>query len=313
MFAHKLARSKTAIDEMGKGLVVGIKAQAKAIDAERARTWEAIEAIQHEVRKPLTEWEEKEEARIKGHEEALAKIAAQLTFTGEPSAAEIEAHVSALIEIGKGRDWQEFALRAQEAHGRVYSALLEKLKETKKRDEERAELARLQAAEVVRMQKERDEQLQREAAEDARREAEAKARLEKQAIEAEAAKKQKELEDKNKLEKERADKAEADKKTAEQQAARNLEAQVKAGKEAQQKALEDERRRVDDQKKKVAEAEAQRAKNVEHMGRIHREILSAVKRSIVDLFANDANCETAAKRIVEAMAKGKIPHTKIIY
>src|SRR4051812_14164349 len=65
--AYKVAKSKTALDEMGKKLVSGLKEKAKAIDAERSRAWEAVDAIQKGVRQPLTDWENAEKRRVAEH------------------------------------------------------------------------------------------------------------------------------------------------------------------------------------------------------------------------------------------------------
>src|SRR5690348_15385756 len=60
--AYKVARSKTALDEMGKELVAGIKKQAGAIDADRKLARDRLDALKEEVRGPLTAWEEAEKA-----------------------------------------------------------------------------------------------------------------------------------------------------------------------------------------------------------------------------------------------------------
>src|SRR5947209_7999861 len=57
--AYKVAQSKNTLDKMGKDLVSGWKEQAKKVDAERAKAWDRLEALQKEIRLPLTEWENK--------------------------------------------------------------------------------------------------------------------------------------------------------------------------------------------------------------------------------------------------------------
>jgi colicin import membrane protein len=68
--AYKVARSKTALDDMGKELVADIKKQAGAIDADRKLARDRLDALKEEVRGPLTQWEEAEANRISGHEGA---------------------------------------------------------------------------------------------------------------------------------------------------------------------------------------------------------------------------------------------------
>ncbi|MBR7534615.1 hypothetical protein KC248_28320, partial [Klebsiella michiganensis] len=55
--AHKVARSKTYIDNAGKDLVAELKALPKQIDESRRVVRERLDALKDEVRRPLTEWE----------------------------------------------------------------------------------------------------------------------------------------------------------------------------------------------------------------------------------------------------------------
>lgn len=81
--AHKVSKSKVALDAMGKELVSGWKSQAKAVDDERKIVRDRLDELRDEVRQPLTDWENEEAARIET--ERLAAI--------------VEAdHESALIE-----------------------------------------------------------------------------------------------------------------------------------------------------------------------------------------------------------------------
>lgn len=65
--AHKVARSKTYIDNAGKDLVAELKALPKQIDESRRIVRERLDALKDEVRRPLTEWEAEQE-RIKAEE-----------------------------------------------------------------------------------------------------------------------------------------------------------------------------------------------------------------------------------------------------
>ncbi len=58
--AHKVARSKTALDNVGKELVAELKEIPKKIDAERKRMRDTLDAWKDEVRAPLNEWEQAE-------------------------------------------------------------------------------------------------------------------------------------------------------------------------------------------------------------------------------------------------------------
>lgn len=69
--AHKVARSKTYIDNAGKELVAELKDLPKQIDESRRIVRERLDALRDEVRKPLNDWEAEQE-RIKAEEEAKA-------------------------------------------------------------------------------------------------------------------------------------------------------------------------------------------------------------------------------------------------
>lgn len=146
--AHKVARSKTYIDNAGKDLVAELKALPKQIDESRRIVRERLDALKDEVRKPLTEWEAEQE-RIKAEEAMNALHAEALEMNEEfdrQRAAQIEAdHELALLMNDKfDRDREEQRRQAEQA------------------------------------QRERDERIQREAAEKATRDAEEKANRERQ-------------------------------------------------------------------------------------------------------------------------------------
>jgi len=72
--AHRVARSKTLLDDMGKALVKDIKAEAGLIDARRRKIRETLDALKAEVRLPLTKWEEREKARVDAIEARLFEM-----------------------------------------------------------------------------------------------------------------------------------------------------------------------------------------------------------------------------------------------
>ncbi|HDR2510014.1 TPA: hypothetical protein QCI33_003680 [Enterobacter roggenkampii] len=146
--AHKVARSKTYIDNAGKDLVAELKALPKQIDESRRIVRERLDALKDEVRRPLTEWEAEQE-RIKA-EEAMNAL-----------------HAEAL-EMNIKFD-QELAAKFEADHE---MALLM----NKDFDRDREEQRRL----AEQAQRERDEKIQREAAEKATRDAEEKANRERQ-------------------------------------------------------------------------------------------------------------------------------------
>ncbi|WPH99961.1 hypothetical protein [Klebsiella pneumoniae] len=191
--AHKVARSKTYIDNAGKDLVAELKALPKQIDESRRVVRERLDALKDEVRRPLTEWEAEQE-RIKA-EEAMNALHAEALAMNE----EFDRQLAARIESD-----HEMALLMNDAFDRE---LADKAAEAERQriahEEEIKRMAAAAAAREVeqRAQREREEAALREAAlkaqaEQAERDriaAEQKAEADKQAaIEAERRKAQEE-------------------------------------------------------------------------------------------------------------------------
>ncbi|CAM7760515.1 hypothetical protein L9Y56_003641 [Klebsiella pneumoniae] len=193
--AHKVARSKTYIDNAGKDLVAELKALPKQIDESRRVVRERLDALKDEVRRPLTEWEAEQE-RIKA-EEAMNALHAEALAMNE----DFDRRLAARIESD-----HEMALLMNDAFDREQA---DKAAEAERQriahEEEIKRLAAAAAAREVeqRAQREREEAAHREAvlkaqAEQAERDriaAEQKAEADKQAaIEAERRKAQEEAE-----------------------------------------------------------------------------------------------------------------------
>lgn len=137
--AHKVARSKTYIDNAGKDLVAELKALPKQIDESRRLVRERLDALKDEVRRPLTEWESEQE-RIKAEEAMNAMHEEALVMDAEfdrQRAAKFEAdHEMALLMNEKiDRDREEARQKAEQAK--------REHEERIKRENEQKEQARL--------------------------------------------------------------------------------------------------------------------------------------------------------------------------
>lgn len=226
--AHKVARSKTYIDNAGKDLVAELKALPKQIDESRRIVRERLEALKDEVRRPLTEWEAEQE-RIKA-EEAMNEL-----------------HAEAL-EMNIKFD-QELAAKFEADHE---MALL--MNDAFDRD------AKEKAEEAERQRIAREEELKRQAAEKAKREADEKAAAEiaaaqKREADAIAAKAQAEL-----LAKQTQERAEREAKEAQERTAKLAqEAREKAEREKQEAIAAEQRKAQEAADKVRREAEAKEA------------------------------------------------------
>ncbi|EMP5829088.1 hypothetical protein R1R65_001567 [Klebsiella oxytoca] len=279
--AHKVARSKTYIDNAGKDLVADLKALPKQIDESRRVVRERLDALKDEVRRPLTEWEA-EQARI-----AAEKAA-------EEERLRIEAEQKAALE----------ALRKQVEVDHEMALLMDK-----DIDRERAD----KAAEAERQRIAREEEIKRQAEEKAKREAEEKHRAE---MEASARREAEERAAKERAERERIEaqqRAERDRIAAEQKAEADKQAAIdaerrKAQEEADRIRREAEQReqaRLDEEKRK-ADEQARREADVKHRKAVGTEIVKA-------LLANTSLTRDQAIEVLTAVKDGRIPHAGISY
>jgi colicin import membrane protein len=302
--AYKVARSKTALDKMGKDLGETHYKSWKAITSERARIEKELDDLRDEVRKPLTDFENAEKDRVAAHEAALAAIEVMGQFDTTPSAADIKYRLDALICLPP-REWQEFAKRAADLEQSVIAALNGRYEEASRREAEAAELARLRTDEIERQRKERDAKIAAEAAERARIEAEQKA-----AREAEEAARAAEIW-RDRIEREKAAalakaaQAEADRKAAIAKAEQDAKDAAEAAERRQASAIETERKRVADEAAKVAADTAAREADKKHRASVH----NAVMLALIDLGVD----KDISKGVVVALAKRAIPHIKIEY
>ncbi|PZT87796.1 MAG: hypothetical protein DI627_06000 [Acinetobacter sp.] len=311
--AYKVSKSKAAVDNHGKDLVAGIKAQAAAIDRDRKAWRDQCDALRDEIRKPLDDWEQAENDRVAKHQ---AVIRAIHSLHGEnilnKESHEIKGYIFDLENTEIDSSFEEFEQEAKIAKLETLEKLRTALTAREKYEAEQAELECLRQAEIERQQKERDEAIARQAAEKAQREAEQKAKAEADRIEREK------LEAIEKAEREIREFAEREARLkAEKEAAELREAQLKQqaieqAKKAEIKekqAIEAERKRIEDEQaaqlKAQQEAEAARLANVEHVRAINNQILNKFCEIGLD--------EGQAKAVITAIAKNQIPHISVKY
>ncbi len=278
--AHKVARSKTYIDNAGKDLVAELKALPKQIDESRRVVRERLDALKDEVRRPLTEWEA-EQVRIKA-EEAMNAL-----------------HAEAL-EMNIKFD-QELAAKFEADH--EMALLMDK-----DIDRERAD----KAAEAERQRIAREEEIARQAEEKAKREAAEKAQRE---IDAAAAREREAILAKERAERERIEaqqRAEREQREAAERAEREKQAAVEAERRKAQEEADRIRREAEqreqvrlDEEKRKAEEESRRAADVEH----RRGINTAAVQALI----NQGIPHEWAKACIIAVALGKVPATTIKY
>jgi hypothetical protein len=169
--ALKIAKSKTFLDDCGKSLVEGQKKEIKKIDDLRKMIRDGLDAFKEEYRKPLTEFEEREEKR---QADFQARIKALREVRPASTAAEILEQMQAFGVFNRD-GWDEFAEPAAMAHATGAGILFEAHTAAEKREAEAIELARLRKEAAENEARQREEKIRREAEERGRIEAERKA------------------------------------------------------------------------------------------------------------------------------------------
>ena len=278
--AHKVARSKTYLDGLGKDLVSGIKKQAKVIDAERKKMRDKLDDLKAEVRQPLTEWEAAERNRISAHLENLNAITDAKMCCNGP--LEIMVDTLTNLELMTIDDsWEEFEKRAIAERSESVAIINDAIERLRKYNAEQAELAKFRAEQAERERKDREEALRREGEERAKRQAEAAAQEAVRRAEAAV-----ESEKKAKLLAYRREQHAKDQAKANAEAAARRERDnIAREKEAEEKAA---KRRKDDQVHRI---------NVVNMA--------------VDALTNAGLLEEHAAIAVEEIAKGNVPFVQI--
>ncbi|HHR5698130.1 TPA: hypothetical protein ACS624_001190 [Klebsiella michiganensis] len=279
--AHKVARSKTYIDNAGKDLVAELKALPKQIDESRRVVRERLDALKDEVRRPLTEWEA-EQARI-----AAEKAA-------EEERQRIEAEQKAALEALKKQieTDHEMALLMNDAFDR-------------KQAEKKAEAERQRIAREEEIKRQAEEKAKREAAEKAQREIDAAAAREREAILAKERAERERIEAQQRAEREQreaAERAEREKQAAVEAERRKAQEEAdRIRREAEQR----EQARLAEEKRK-ADEQARREADVKHRKAVGTEIVKA-------LLANTSLTRDQAIEVLTAIKDGNIPHTGISY
>lgn len=292
--AHKIARSKTAIDALGKELVADLKELPRTIDAERKRWRDQLDQWRDEARSPLNEWEAKEERRIAEHQEQidmLESFGAGEDETGNRlTSQKLKDNLAFVQKVKLGDHWEEFEAKAARAKESTVEKLNALIAEQEKHEAEQAELECLRKEQAEREQKEREERIAREAEERARREAEEKAAAEREAV----------------AKREQIAKEEAERREHEHQ-----EAIDKAKREAEQ-----ERQRIQDEyKRKEEERLAEKRRQQEEVERrqADKKNRAAINRAAMKAMTDGGLTEECAKQAVTLIAKGQVPGVTINY
>lgn len=182
--AYVVARTKTYLEEAGKALADEQKLIPKKIDAARKKMKDTLDQWRDEVRKPLTDWEAAEEARVARHTNTLTNLNDLARLAPGRDSAGLRESITLVERITIGPNCEEFEDEYVRATDAALTALKGELARAEVRDAEQAELVRLRQETTERAAKDREEEIKRHAAAEATKAAEAVAQRK---IDAEAA------------------------------------------------------------------------------------------------------------------------------
>lgn len=313
--AYKIARSKTALDNMGKEVKDEWKKKTDEVDAERKKIRDELEALQERVRKPLTDFEDKEKERVKAHEDLIAKIEA-LEVYAKPNDSglfytvlEIVDAFEEVSDIVIEHNGEEFTDKINYTLKSMKEKLDQAILKREKYDDEQEELRLLREKQLEQARIDRE----RLVAEAAKREAEEKAKAEAERVRLEAEKREADLKAKELLAIAEAERLKneaierenallAEKKLAEDRA---LKAENDAKLAAEKAKADAEQAALLAKQKADAEAEAR-----ENDANIRKRVNNEILESLLPHVNMD---KELAKNITIAMVRGEIKNVTIKY
>ena len=295
--ARQIASAKTKIDNLGKQVVAELKKIPGVIDENRRNFREKMEALQAEIRRPVTEIEEREAEidRIKAVHQQLISA----------DSATIKQNIEAVKAIAlTAEKWKESLEKATKAVNGEINALETMLKAAEKREAEARELEELRKKQEEAERIIREQKIREDAERKAREEAEARASAEKARLE---------------REKEEAERKAAEAERAAQEA-REREEAARNSKEALERAAIGAQQAVPmsktlPQPKPSKWTDEQKAVNK----RLVADIADIIEPELKTRIAGHSDpgyrlaAEESAKAIVKAILTGKINNLKVEY
>ncbi len=268
-------------------LVAGWKAKSTAVDVEGKKLQDGLAEIRDEVRRPLTEWEDAEEAKaeaIRLEEEAEAQRKADEAEADRLELEALKAKVAAQEEAEARRLEAEAAAKVKAERDRLNA--IEKKKEAER--QKAAAVLQAKADAKAEIQKAKEAQ---DAAEEAARLAEGQAKYrEKQAEE---------------REERRIEQAEKDRKAAEEAETERTRLAAEQAKKDTAAAVQAERNRIEQERKDEAAKKVKAAADEERQLKCYSDAFGAlVKMGIPSDFAGP---------VLDAVASGKVPWVQFNY
>lgn len=300
-FAYKITRTKTAIDAAGKELNEEARARINVVDAARRDARAELDKLAEQVRKPLTEWEEAEAARVARGQALIEAFKAAAVVTLEDTAASVRERGTEIwnTPVDAADIGDDLFAEASAVKQATVVALKTALARLEKEEADRAELERLRQEAEQRAEQDRlaDEAAAREA-----RESEEARLAEERRVEAERA----EAERLARIEREAAENArrEAEReKQAEIDAANRRAEEAEAAAKAERDRIAAEEAARAAEAKRIADEQAKREADQAHRSKVMKAAKEAIMTCGVD--------EEAARKVVLLIRAGEVPHVSL--
>lgn len=287
--AFKIAKTRTAIEKARLGLTEEWRTKTAQANTAGKAIKERLEALETDVRKPLTEWEEAEQARKDKVDAAFARLDQSALISSEDTSLSVRLRIDALLAYQHDEAvFLERSVEFAEARDKATAILNAALTRIVQEEADKAELAKLRAA-----QAEREAEIERLRLAEIEAEA-VKQREKDEAARIERLREQAIIETRRVSEQARIDQER--KHQAELEAERAKVAKAEAERIA-------EERRIADQAAQVERERIAREQDREHRAKV----MGEAKSAIIEIGVAEAK----AREIVLAIAAGNIPNTSI--
>jgi hypothetical protein len=328
--AAQVSRSKVAVETHGRAYLKTIKELPKKIEAELRDFVIEMDDLRDTTRKPLTDWENDEKARVSGLKSIVAWLESFAVDLDAYCMEQLAAKADELAQYVVGPELQEFEVDASRAWIASTAALKAAIAKRAEADAAAAELARVTAELAERDRKDNEARIAREATEAA----EARAETERQAAAKREDDLRREADDARHLAERAAndliaasEQAERDRIEREEQAERDKEAAATAAERnrvaAEQQAIQERAAAVRRQEQAVElAAQAARQRQADEQEQLEREakareaddahrsaVLGAAKVALMKAGIT----EEQAKAAINLIRRGLVPAVAITY
>lgn len=310
-FAAEVRSEKAGIDKARLRLTKEWRDMVAQANEAGKEINERLEQLAVEVRKPLTDWEEAETARVNRCREIIDGFKADAVVTLDDTAVTVRARGAGIWQIALDEEqFRDLLPEAQQAKDHAVATLKTALARLEKEEADRAELERLRAENEAREAREREAAAERE-----RIEAERRAEEERVAREAEEARLAEERRvaaekaEAERIERAREEAAEAERQRVEREHAEQLAAERRRAEEAE-RAAQAERDRIA-AAEAAREAEAKRLADEQAAREADQAHRTAVKSKAKQAIMSCGTDEETARKIVMAIIAGEVPAVKL--